>query len=81
MDLLAAQSKRMQRCRPKKDLKEKKKNLNIQASESNTLCPIIQVFIRADGAKEWFIRSVFNLKVSLHYILVQENRKQCLLRF
>ena len=50
------------RSRPKKDLKEKK--MTIQASESKILCPIIKVFIPADGVEEWSIRSVFNLEVS-----------------
>lgn len=38
--------------------------MTIQASESKILCPIIKVFIRADGVEEWSIRSVFNLEVS-----------------
>ena len=68
---LGAKFKRMQRCRPKEDLK---KNLTIKASESNPLWPIIKVFIRANGVEEWSIRGVFNLEVSLHHTDVLENR-------
>ena len=53
---MATPYKHMQRCRPKKVSfifqKTVKKTVTSQASESNTSCPSIKVFIRANGVQE-----------------------------
>ena len=61
---MATPYKHMQRCRPKKVFFQKtvKKTVTSQASESNTSCPSIKIFIRANGVQEWSIRSGFNFE-------------------
>ena len=64
---MAAKYKLAQRCNQKEEVL---KTLTIQARESSTTCQTIEIFIRATGIDEWFIRSVFNFEVSLHWYLL-----------
>ena len=78
---MATPYKHMQRCRPKKDFffqKTVKKTLTSQASESNTSCPSIKVFIRANGVQEWSIRSTFNFECRYITFMSRKNRKRYL---
>lgn len=50
-----------------------------QASESNTSCPSIKVFIRANSVQEWSIRSSFNFEC--RYITFMSRKKQKTISF